>query len=273
MKKNNIGKVFKQFKNFVSKNKPTILTVAGVACATGAVVLTVKATTNALQILEDEVVKNDMDGTEVGHNITDLPHMFSMKDKIRLTWKCYIPPISMLTASNAFVIGANSENNKRNAALSAAYNLSRATLHEYKNKVIENIGEQKEKAIREQMDKDKVEHIDSSNTHVYITEKGNTLCLDVLSKRIFTCDIDRINRAVNDLNARMLVEDYISLNDFYYEIGLDPINLGKNLGWNMGRDGFIKIDYSAQITEDNKPCIVLNYLVEPREQFNYATLP
>ena len=41
---------------------------------------------------------------------------------------------------------------------------------------------------------------------------------------------------------KMCIRDrmYISLNDFYYEIGLDNIKLGDELGWNID-DGYIDL--------------------------------
>ena len=44
---------------------------------------------------------------------------------------------------------------------------------------------------------------------------------------------DTIKKIVNELNRRMLSESYISLNDFYYELGLSFTKMGDQLGWNV----------------------------------------
>ena len=53
-----------------------------------------------------------------------------------------------------------------------------------------------------------------------------------------------------------------------YELGLNPTKTGEDIGWNVDR-GFIDISFSSQLTDDEnpKPCIVLNYRLEPRYNF------
>ena len=43
----------------------------------------------------------------------------------------------------------------------------------------------------------------------------------------------------------MMNDMYISLNDFYYEIGLDPIKIGSDIGWNI--DDADKESYKIRI--------------------------
>lgn len=46
----------------------------------------------------------------------------------------------------------------------------------------------------------------------------------------------------------MMNDMYISLNDFYYEIGLDPIKIGSDIGWNID-DGYIDLRFSSQLAQ------------------------
>ena len=62
-------------------------------------------------------------------------------------------------------------------------------------------------------------------------------------------------------------EDYISLNEFYYELGLDSVSIGDELGWNIS-SGTIELDFSAQLDTDGVPCIVIDYMVAPKRGFN-----
>jgi hypothetical protein len=62
-------------------------------------------------------------------------------------------------------------------------------------------------------------------------------------------------------------EDYISLNEFYYALGLDDAPFGDDLGWNVTR-GLIEIDFGAQLDSDGIPCVVLNYVIVPKRGFN-----
>ena len=67
----------------------------------------------------------------------------------------------------------------------------------------------------------------------------------------------------------MLDEQYVSLNDFYYEIGLDNIPLGDELGWTIddGRAGRIDLYFTSQLTPEGVPCLVINYRVQPRKGY------
>ena len=102
-----------------------------------------------------------------------------------------------------------------------------------------------------------------------ITERGNTLCYDAVSGRYFKSDIDKLKKAANELNRQMRDEMYISLNDFYYEIGLNPVSIGDELGWNIDQ-GYIDLSFSSQLADDGTPCLVIEYHIAPRYDFRTA---
>ena len=49
----------------------------------------------------------------------------------------------------------------------------------------------------------------------------------------------------------------------------EKIKIGEDIGWNVNNDGLISVDFTSALTEDEKPVLVLDYLVEPR--FDYRT--
>ena len=93
------------------------------------------------------------------------------------------------------------------------------------------------------------------------------MCFDVLSGRYFKSDIDLIKRVENNINKRMFNDMYISLNEFYIELGLEPIGIGDDLGWSVDK-GMIDIDFSSQLADDGTPCLVIDYSVSPK--YNYS---
>lgn len=191
---------------------------------------------------------------------------FQKKETLKLTWKCYVPAVVTGGVSIACLIGASSVNVRRNAALATAYTLSESALKEYKAKVVETIGEKKEQTIREAIDKDTVRRNPVSKSEVFITEKGNTLCFDVTSGRYFKADVDKLKKIEHELNRRLRDEMYVSLNDFYYEVGLGTTSTGDELGWNIDR-GYIDFYFTTQLAEDDTPCLVINYSVAPRYDY------
>ena len=104
---------------------------------------------------------------------------------------------------------------------------------------------------------------------IIVSGNGNTRCFDTITKRRFISDIEAIKKIVNELNRRMISgDDYVSLNDFYYELGLDGSSIGDELGWNVS-DGLIELDFSAQLDKDGVPCIVIDYAVTPKRGFQF----
>lgn len=242
----------KSLKSNISKNSPTILTGMAVAGLVTTVGLAVKATPKALQII-------DLAEQETGYQL-------EKKEVIKATWKCYIPTALMGAASIGCIIGANKVSLRRNAALASVYSVTEATLKEYQNKVVETIGEKKAKQVKDEVAKEVVKKNPPNEKEVIITGKGETLCLDVLSGRYFKSDIDKIRRVENDINSRMLQDDFISLNDVYYELGLEPTKLGDNMGWHQD-ESLLYFDFSSQLTPEGVPCMVIDYQVEP--QYDY----
>lgn len=253
MKKPNVSKMVKSAQVILSKHSPEILTGIGVAGLLTATVLAVKATPKALTLIEEEKREKHVD------KLTPV-------EVVKTAWKPYIPAAITGVMATACIIGASSVNAKRNAALATAYTLSETALKEYREKVVETIGEKKEQVIRDSIAKDKVEKNPVSNNEVIITEKGNTLCYDSVSGRYFRSDIDKIRRAASELDYRLRSEMYVSLNDLYYELGLPSIGIGEELGWNVDY-GPMTIDFSSQLAEDGTPCLVMDYHVAPRYDF------
>lgn len=249
MSKSKISIIAQSIKTSIYKHSPEILTGIGIAGMITTTILAVKATPKALILINEKREEKNVDKLDIF-------------DTVKATWTCYIPSVITGGLSVICIIGANSVNLRRNAALAAAYSLSESTLKDYQEKVIEAVGDKKEKTIRESAAKEKLNRNPLGNSEVIMTGTGETLCYDVLSGRYFKSDIEKIRRVENDLNREMRDEMYVSLNEFYSEIGLDTIKLGDELGWNIDR-GYITIDFSAQLADNGQPCIVLDYTIAP----------
>lgn len=251
-----ISNLIKTTKGFVSKHSPEILTGIGITGMVTSTVLAVKATPKALELIE----KAKGDG-EI--RCDKLP----VKTVIKVAWKPYIPAVLTGIASVGCLIGASAVNSKRNAALAAAYAISERTLLTYRDKVIETIGEKKEKELRDKIAQDNIDKNPVSNSSVIITSKGKTLCKDTLSGRYFYSDIDAIRKVVNELNREMTYNNYISLDEFYGEIGLDSIKNGNRLGWSLD-DGLIELEFSSCLADNEEPCLVIDYSRPPKYDFD-----
>ena len=254
MDKSNITNIIKGIKASISRHSPEILTGIGIAGMVTTTILAVKATPKAIKLIEAEKRAKHVDA-------------LSPVDTVKTVWKCYIPAAMTGASSIACLIGSNAINAKRNAALTTVYTLSEMARNEYKEKVIETIGEKKERTIKEKVDAERIKRDPVSKKEVIITEKGTTLCYDHVFGRYFKSDIDIINRAMNKINREIVINMYASLNDFYAELGLSPVEMGYDLGWNID-DGTIEIEPSSQLADDGTPCLVIDYSVSPK--YNYS---
>lgn len=253
MNKQSITKLFKDAKAATVKHGPVILTGLGIAGMVTTTVLAVKATPKALELIEQKKVEEGKDELK-------------FTETVEATWKCYIPATALGVASIACLVGASSVSTRRTAALATAYKLSETAFSEYKEKVVETIGEKKEKIVKDKVAQAKVEKNPVKNSEVIITGKGKTLCMDAITGRYFESDLDAVIKAINKINRSVVTDMYASLNDYYDLIGLPNIELGDALGWNIDQ-GEIEIDTSAQLTEDNTPCLVISFTRMPA--YNY----
>ena len=254
MGKGNISKIINEIQKAVTKHSPEILTGLGIAGMITTTVLAVKATPKALDLIndrKDELETEKLPPTEV----------------VKTAWKCYIPAAVTCATSTACLIGASSVHLKRNAALATAYKLSESAINEYKDAVIDKIGEKKEQTIRDKVAEERMKKNPVSSSEVFITEKGNTLCYDTISGRYFKSDIDRIKRAENAINKQLLDEMYVSLNDLYDELDLDHTKLGDELGWKID-DGLVELYFSSQLADDGTPCVVMDFTRAPKYNFS-----
>ena len=248
MSKIDFANLFRNLKMSFTKHAPEILTGVGITGMITSTILAVKGTPKAITLLKKAE-------QEKGEELTPV-------EMIKTAWKCYIPSVSVATVSVFCLVGSSTISGKRNAALATAYTLVESSYKEYKDKVLDTVGEEKEKEIRDKVAEEKVRKNPVSDEVVILTNNGDTLCYDALSGRYFRSDTNSINKAINELNRRINLNFYVSLNDFYDEIGLEENDLGRALGWNSDK-GLIEVSCSSQLSPKNEPCLVISFDCTP----------
>jgi hypothetical protein len=244
----------------IRKHSPEILTILGITGFTTAAVMAVKVTPKALETVRQDSQKNH-DGDR---------YAYTKKEAVKSAWKCYVPAVGMGLASASCLIFATSTNLRRNAALAAAYSISESTLRDYQAKTLELVGEEKEHEIRDAVIKERVEREPIKAADISVSD-DETLCYDPWSGSVFKSTTEKIMRAANNVSRDMLCNgaDCVSLNEFYWELGRPSTKSGEVLGWRVetGRE-LISPIFSAQLTEDGKPCLVIDFVIEPTYGFD-----
>ncbi len=250
----------------LTKNAPTILTVTGITAMASSTYWAVKATPKALVLKEKaEVDKNKKAGTFKGDRVNDWVPLTKV-EILQTCWRCYAPAFITGVLGAACLIGANSMNLRKNAALAAAYALSETNFKEYREKTLEEVGEKKEEKIRNAVAEEKITKNPVDVSKVLETGNGDTLCYDAICGRYFKSSIEKLKSALNELNLELVQDGYVSLNQYYDLIGLPDGMLGDDLGWSLNeRHSTVQLDLSAQLTKDEKqtPCMVVSFKYGP----------
>lgn len=250
----------------MAKNAPTILTITGITAMTSSTYWAVKATPKALALKEKaEVEKNKKAGTFKGDKVNDWIALTKV-EIVQTCWRCYAPAFITGVLGAACLIGANSMNLRKNAALAAAYALSETNFKEYREKTLEEVGEKKEEKIRNAVAEEKITKNPVNTSTVLETGNGDTLCYDAICGRYFKSSIEKLKSALNELNMELVQDGYVSLNQYYNLIGLPDGMLGDDLGWSINDNhSTVQLDLSAQLTKDEAqtPCMVVAFKYGP----------
>lgn len=246
---NTITKAVKNLGAVINKNSTHIMTALGCAGVLTTAIMAVKATPKAMKLLDEY-------RRETNRELSKL-------DTVKITWKCYIPTGIVGGITIGCIIGSNAINTKRNAALAALYTLSETAFREYRSKVVETIGKNKELKIRDEIKDARIKQHIAEDKEVLFTGDGEVLCYDVLTGRYFKSDIETIRQSINELNRDLMSDMWISLNELYYKLGLPGTKLGDEMGFNIDK-GLIEVDYSSHLDAKNRPCLAIDLKVYPR---------
>lgn len=208
------------FKAFWHDHGADVLTGLGVVGVFSTAVIAAKDTPKAIRLLaEKEMYKQE----NYGERLTRFEKALAMAP-------AYIPAILMGTATAGCILGANHINKQNQAALVAAYTYLHSEYDCYKRKVKDIFGEEGEKKVREELEKDIYLH----ETYGSVDEKK--LFYDEYSKRYFEMSIYEFQRNIYEINRIYNHIGELSLNEFYEFFKLDSTELGDKLGWNSAKD-------------------------------------
>lgn len=134
-------KLTRQAEKLLHDNSPVILTAIGVSGTLSTAYLVGVASYEAAHVHDAD----DIQGFE-----------HDRKQKIVRVWKLYIPAAISATLTVGCIIAANRVGSKRAAAAYSVLSVTEKAFSEYKDKVVETIGERKERTIQDAVVQDRV---------------------------------------------------------------------------------------------------------------------
>lgn len=240
----------------IQKESPNILTILGVSGLIATVLLAIEATPKAYSELSKE--END--------RLTESDTFYvklNPLEVVKLVYPYYVPTALSGLLTIGCIIGANRVSARRTAALAALYSIAETSVRDYQEKIVEIVGKNKASKIEEAIVQKKLDNDPIEGKTVIITGDGDHLIYDEFSGRYFKSTIEKIKQSVNEFNRELLIDMYKPINDLYDLWELEPIESGRNMGWDVD-NGLLEIVYTTKLATNNEPCVVLSYSVQPK---------
>lgn len=242
-----------QTRRLAEQNSTVLLTAAGVSGTVATAVLTGRATLKSYWAYEDLVHQDISDGPVTKREI------------VAETWAFFIPPVAVGSLTIASIIAANRIGSKQAAALAAAYGISERAFSEYREKIVEKLGERREQSVRDEITQERISR-NPQTSELIVMGSGDVLCFDDYTGRYFSSSMEKIRRAENRINYEVYHHMYASLTHLYDLLDLRPTAFSNDLGWNM--DHLLEISYGHALTEDGRPCLVLHFRNPPIAEYS-----
>lgn len=180
------------------------------------------------------------------------PHE-ALKEKAHRVWRLYIPTAASATATIVCVASVKHSGAQKALAAQTALAVSQRAYESYRAQVIDELGEKKDQSILAKVAEKRVHE---TPPPAVVSGSGTVLCCELFTMRYFQSDMATLDRAVNELNAKLLKTDYCTLDELYYILGLENTQISGQTGWESGR--LLEFQYST-ILHDGKPCLAFEY--------------
>lgn len=237
----------------MKRNASTILTCVGVVGVVATAALTAKAAPKALKALEDAK-------EEKGDDLT-------VPEVIKAAAPAYIPVVIAGAATVTCILGANMLSKRQQASLMSAYALLDNSYKEYKKKVGDLYGKEVDEHIKAEIAKDKYELTD-------IKPEGDTkLFYDEFSGRYFESTDAKVQKAEYELNRELQMRGWVTLNEFYSWLEIDPIESGDDLGWTpelnleYAWQEWVDFNHHKVTMDDGLECVIVSMYIDPLPEF------
>lgn len=260
----------------LQKNSPHLLFAAGVVGIVGTVVMASKATLKLNDVLDDaeaEIadVKSDLKHRK-GQYQKDLAYVYT-KNTMEIV-RLYAPAVALGTVSIAALTGSHIQLTRRNTAVTAAYAAVSTAYDNYRAKVREELGDEKESTLYHGVNVQKV-MIDNKSEEIVMVDPNSrspyARIFDEYSIQ-YTKNAE-INKLFvlaqqNYLNDLLHARGHVFLNEAYDCLGLERSSAGAVVGWVLDQQGDNYIDFglykpaSSRFMNGLERAIVLDFNVD-----------
>lgn len=193
----------------------------------------------------------------------------SFGQTIYIALPCYMPAIGVGAASILCVAGANIAGKRQRAALTGACVMLDSMYREYREKTIEERGEEEDRRIRSEIMCDQIEKQDISQA----PEGKKTFYIEY-GRRFFERTMEEVMYAEYHFNRNFVLRGYADLNEFFRFLELEETPEGEILGWSMEAGeicyGYQWVDFVHRPyqLDDGLECIAIEMPFAPTADFD-----
>ena len=258
-----VGKVTGRTGLLLKKRSPEILMIVGITGVVTSTVLACTATLKAGDVLD--TAKEKMDTIKLAHATSD-KEIYSETDyqkDLAITYvqtgvdfvKLYGPSVTLGMVSIGCLLGAHGIMKKRNIALMAAYKAVETSFKDYRNRVIEEFGEEKDYLYKNGIRQEVVTVIGTDEDGKKIKTKEIVETIDPNQHSPYAVFFDEsspnwsktseynkmfLQGHQNYANDLLKARGHVFLNEVYDMIGVPRTSTGAVVGWVKGAgDDFI----------------------------------
>lgn len=251
---------FKNILRIISSNakrhSPELLTGAAVV----GVIVSIRCAARAAIVVDEalDTAKEDIEAEP------DKEDEIKKDTAIVIVKECAKPVVS--GAITIFcIISSNRISASRQVALASMCTASQSALLEYKTATKKVAGKKKAEDIDYEAYNEKID-----DSAILNTGFGNDLCCEAITGQVFYSDINRVMSDWLALEETMLEGEDICVNDWLYDLKIEPSSVGDNLLWRIDKEkdrGVVHMNKKCIFTRSGKPCI---YLEPDRPPDKYA---
>jgi hypothetical protein len=270
----NINGIVKVGKNFIMAHRPELLLGAAITSTLGSTILAAKGGYEARGIIDAERMKRVASPEPPFDTFLEYHEEFiakaepiPVKEKIQLTWLCYMPAAITTTTSLASISGLHLVHVKEKKALATAALAAIEEVKEEGKRYLkeETVGsmttEEKEKILDERAKSGEsavVKYNDGEIEERYLVRDGRT-GRDIYSNQ------RRIEEAILTVNNYIARHGDCDINSFYENAGFDTTLDGEDWGWS---GTWVDLVWDTTVRDDGRPVRRFVFRAAPKEGYN-----
>lgn len=264
-------------KEFITKNSSILLaSLAGVS-AVSAVLLAIKDTPKVNQLINKATEEKGED--------------LNKKETAVIYVKGYWKTILLTTTTLLLIAGNTYIDGRKYAALAGAYALTDGKLKDLKASIKETFGVEDQKKVEDKATEKAIERNPYKRSYDEGEEEfmppatiqatklnGLTLFWDDFTGHWFWSTRERIHEAANYCNKLLMKNDYVGLDEFYEQLGIETSLLSREFGWHINQSwsvdrNVIEVDLDSEWGDYSDPSRggqygVLRFLHDPVYQYD-----